>query len=437
MRFVFILALVVSKVLIGQVPAVPTPKCHYCGNPLPQDAASTSNPNYARIHHKPDCPYYPKSETSQSYSNQGPSKEELDAYYNRQWTDQLNQQADIEFRKGMKALQQGKCDKAARKLNMARKMVSLKIYEDAYQAALVCKGKETSVPKENQKPVLTTAPAPTNPKNPVTTSNPRERGESTTPAKDPNYVQPNYIADEQKIMESKTQSWVDYQKEQFRIRIEQPNYWCQQYYKNLLKQDSLNGNLEQQMNIKKQSELEVGDVLLVGPGDGFFSRKQAELDGWLNNNNAYVTHTLTCVKIVKGKKIFLDNQADEGPRLISEDELMKRYGQRDVSVAKMRESLWGVAQPLNDDEAQRLWIQARKMVQENKDNPKGVSTNYGLYGNNDMVCSESSWALMNAAGRYSIPFSYHIPKVSGIAFTPASFYSKQQYFIISPLRLGE
>lgn len=437
---VLVLTFLFTQLLVfGQIPDVPTPLCHYCGNPLPQDPVSTSNPDYARIHHKTTCPYYPKSDTEQTYVNQGPTQQELDAYYNQQWSDQLSQQADIDFRKGMDAFKAGNCDKAVRHLNMARKMVSLKIYEDAYQAAVACKEKGTVVqkPKEDPKPVVSNKPVQVTTQNQNTSSNSRPRGEPVTN----NSVQSNslstVIAKEQKAMETNTETWVEYQKRQFKIRIEQPNYWCKNYYKELQQLDTAKNPLDTYFPSKKQSQLEVGDVILVGPIESDASKLHAKMDGWMNENNASVTHTLTCVKVVDGKRIFLDNQAATGPRLISEEEFLKRYGDRETSVASVRETVWGVAQPLKESEAKDLWELAKKMVDKNKDNTNPLLTEYGLYGTDDMVCSETSWALLNAAGRFKIPFDKHVPLVSGIEFTPASFYNAQQYFLITPLQMGK
>jgi hypothetical protein len=240
---------------------------------------------------------------------------------------------------------------------------------------------------------------------------------------------------EQKKLEGDTQTWVEYQKEQFKIRLEQPNYWCKHYYENLEKQKGGEKTLADFFPNKKSTQLEPGDVILVGPSSDqdYFSVKQANLDAWASDNNAYVTHTVTCIKVVDGKRLYLDNQASEGPRIISEDEFQKRYGKRDNSVAELRKTPWGVAQPLNKEEADKLWTKARELSMKNKDNTNPLATNYGLYGNDNMVCSEASWQLLNATGRYQIPFDKKMPLISGIDFTPASFYNKQQYFLITPL----
>ncbi|MBY0481965.1 MAG: hypothetical protein K2Q21_11455 [Chitinophagaceae bacterium] len=234
-------------------------------------------------------------------------------------------------------------------------------------------------------------------------------------------------------------SWLVFQQKMIRERLNHENYWCKQYYQNLQKKDSGLNTLGDMIPHKNAGQLEAGDVILIGPtsGNDYFSAKQASLDAWANDNNANVTHTVTCVKVVNGKRMFLDNQATEGPRLISEEEFYKRYQDRETSVASLRQNPWGVAQPLNKDEAEQLWNKARDMAQKNRDNTNPLATNYGLYGNDNMVCSESSWQLMNATGRYHIPFSKSMPLITGIDFSPASFYSNQQYFLITPLQMSK
>ena len=243
------------------------------------------------------------------------------------------------------------------------------------------------------------------------------------------------VTKEQKELETNTQTWVEYQKEQFKIRTEQPNYWCKNYMKNLEQLESGEKTLADYIPSKKSTQLEPGDVILVGPtsDQSYFSVKQANLDAWANDNNAYVTHTVTCVKVVNGIRFYLDNQSTEGPKIITQDEFQKRYGKRDNSVAELRKTPWGVAQPLNEGEAKKLWDKAMELHAKNRDNTNPLMTNYGLYGKDNMLCSESSWQLINSTGRYHIPFDKKIPLASGIDFTPASFFSNQQYFLITLL----
>ena len=231
--------------------------------------------------------------------------------------------------------------------------------------------------------------------------------------------------------------WLGLQQKLIRERLQHENYWCKSYLDKLKKEEAEGKTLKDMIPHKKATELQPGDVILVGPTDSYFSQKQAGLDAWLNDNNAYVTHTLTCVKVVDGKRIFLDNQAEQGPRMISEDQFMNMYKDRSVDVAQLRQNAWGVAQPLSKEEGDALWNKARELAQLNRDNTSSIpfASNYGLYGNNNIVCSEASWQLINSTGRFQIPYAKNIPLISGMDFTPASFYNSQQYFIITPLSM--
>lgn len=269
------------------------------------------------------------------------------------------------------------------------------------------------------------------------------------PKWDPSVV----VLSEQALLDTKTQTWVEYQREQFKIRMEQPNYWCKKYYEDLVRQDSLNKiNLASKiMSVPpiKASELLPGDVILIGDG----SATQAGLDAFLNENDANYNHTVTCIKVVNGKRFYLDNTLGEGPRIITQEQFVARYGERATSVAQMRGKgdAWGVAQPLNETEAKKLWDKSMELHNKNRDNVqysldnKQVSmnlsgnTNYGIIGDDNMVCSESSWMLINATGRYQIPGLKNNKLISklGVEFSPASFDNTKQYFLITSLNMAK
>ncbi len=272
------------------------------------------------------------------------------------------------------------------------------------------------------------------------------------------------VLSEQNFLNKNTQTWVEYQKDQFKIRTEQPNYWCEKYYENLKKQDSiLNSQAEKQSKTnpfkdnytppKRLAEVQAGDVILINDGPVLL------LDKLVNNSDVGAGHTLTCVKVIKGKdsqpdkRLYLDNQPGQGPVIITEEQMKGIYGKRDVSVASIREKPWSIAQPLNDEEAKKLWDKALELHTKNRDNVKfkygtedksdlgrNISgTNYGpmgIFNQDNMVCSETSWILINTGieGRYQIPQSNNILlSASGIKFSPTSFYNSKQYFIITPL----
>lgn len=261
------------------------------------------------------------------------------------------------------------------------------------------------------------------------------------------------VLDEQKWLDNNTQTWIEYQKEQFRIRTTQPNYWCEKYYENLKKQDSsIKANMDKYKDYvfpKRLNEVQPGDVILVEKGGWL----QKTLDSKINDTQESSAHTLTCIKVVKDKKFYLDNQLGEGPRIITEEQMINRYSKRDLSVAELRGKgdQWGIAQPLSKEEGDKLWNKALELHNKNRDkvdlgyetkdksDPNNtiknmIFSNYGLYKDDNMVCSETSWMLVNSTGRYQISeYKNEMLSKAGIKFTPTSFYNTQQYFIISPL----
>ena len=184
---------------------------------------------------------------------------------------------------------------------------------------------------------------------------------------------------------------------------------------------------------KAFDELQPGDVvLLAGNGGGSKLLAAADTDFTSGGNVSIASHTVIYLKEVNGKKLFLDNQPFQGPRIITEDEFLKVYGNRAAEVARL-------AEPLNGDEGKRLFSEAVKMAQENRKeiarNWFGsplLGSNYGAWGKDDVVCSEADWVLINNAGR-QVPQSAGTAKVeSGVQFSPAD-YSNSPYFIVTPL----
>jgi len=99
-----------------------------------------------------------------------------------------------------------------------------------------------------------------------------------------------------------------------------------------------------------------------------------------------------------------------------------------------------VARPLSDVDAGRLWEAAReagiKSVKEFAKRSGNVidTTDYGIFGDGNMVCSETSrWALMTAG--MAIPETRSaIKKYAGrIEYGPSDFYVDTTRFLVMPL----
>jgi hypothetical protein len=195
-------------------------------------------------------------------------------------------------------------------------------------------------------------------------------------------------------------------------------------------------------------QLQPGDVLLVAPEDdpktgafwtGHYIRLFDKLTSW--EWDSYASHSCIYLKEVKGVRFFLDNIPGEGPRLKTEDEIIKEYGERYIDVARARRP--GVAQPVSKSDAEKLWTAARelgvKQLNSNLENSGNYIertmnwTNYGLYGSDNMVCSEASRFVLIKAGLDIPDTNSPFKKLLGIYFGPANFYSSEQYFLITPL----
>ncbi|MDP2158280.1 MAG: hypothetical protein Q8K68_11295 [Nitrospirota bacterium] len=237
------------------------------------------------------------------------------------------------------------------------------------------------------------------------------------------------ILKEQADFENRNAEWMKKQKQLVEQRLKEPNKYAGAIYK------SLKTNAPPPP-WKTFNELQPGDVLLIeGSAIAYVDNKLSA-----GNNASKASHTVIYLKEVNGKKLFLDNQPNEGPRIISEEEFLRLYGHRGADVAKL-------AQPLNKKEGKQLFTAAVEMAQKNRNektiywkpdwNPTGkplldLGTNYGAWGKENVVCSESDWSLINATGR-NIPKSEDRIKVSlGVDFSPADFYNSS-YFLVTPL----
>jgi len=228
------------------------------------------------------------------------------------------------------------------------------------------------------------------------------------------------VLQEQDEFANRNAEWIKKQKQLIDQRLTEHNKYASAIYK------SLKTNAPPPP-WKTFNELQPGDVLLI-EGSGIAAVDNKFSSG---NNASRASHTVIYLKEVNGKKLFLDNQPFEGPRIISEDEFLTRYSPRGAEVAKL-------AQPLNEKEGKQLFTAAVEMAQKNRkkitDNWFGtplLETNYGAWGKENVVCSESDWALINAAGR-KIPKSGDSIKVGlGIDFSPAD-YKNSPYFLVTP-----
>jgi hypothetical protein len=241
---------------------------------------------------------------------------------------------------------------------------------------------------------------------------------------------------EQADFDRMNSAWMTAQMRLISDRLAGPNPWCASVLRSLKIK-------EPPLPHKTFAELQPGDVLLVAPAEGLGMdalqsrgiRFVDRLSSWEWRSGA--SHTLIYLKTVNGKKLFLDNVSGQGPRIKAEEEILKEYGTRAMDIASPAEL--GVAQPLTNVEGDKLWAAARELgirelsARERRSGNLVDTTGYGLYGDDNMVCSEvSRWALIKA-GRPAPDSASPFKKLLGVYFGPANFYSQERYFLISPL----
>ena len=256
------------------------------------------------------------------------------------------------------------------------------------------------------------------------------KGVAETPVIDPK------VRQERDAFEKMNAAWMEHQKTLIQQRIENTNRYCSAIYASLKTK-------EPPLPYKRFDELQPGDVLLISPdkGNDLEALKSKgirfadRLSSWEWESPA--SHTVLFIKEVNGKKLFLDNTSGMdgntatgvGPHIITGEEFLKIYGTREAHIA----------QPVSKVEGQKLWAAARELsLKELTGEPKKSknltdNTNYGLYGDDNMVCSEASrWALIKTG--QSIPETRSpFKKLLGVYFGPANFFSDEQHFIISPM----
>ncbi len=235
-------------------------------------------------------------------------------------------------------------------------------------------------------------------------------------------------------------AWVRDEQVAIARRLQEPNRLCTAITASLKIK-------EPPLPYKTFAELQPGDVLLLAPDDA-----KSRLIRWADRFSSSApdspaSHTVLFLREVKGRRLFLDNQGGEGMAIITEEEFLRHYAGRlpASSVATLREPGCSVAQPLAPQEAQHLWKEAAQLAgrqladRERKARNWVDTSDYGLYGDDNMVCSEASrWALVRglAASRPELRLpetKSPLKKLLGIYYGPANFYSDQEHFLVTPL----
>lgn len=188
---------------------------------------------------------------------------------------------------------------------------------------------------------------------------------------------------------------------------------------------------------KRFDDLRVGDVLLLRQPDDMLSLDFYKA-GWIiivdkalsASLRPHASHTFLFVKEVAGVKLFLDNMPGQGTRVKTEAQIMAEYGSYGLDVAR----------PLGAVDADKLWAASSELGVRSlaelarRSGNKIDTTDYGPFGDDDMVCSETSrWALMKAGLVIPETRSRIKREVAGVDFGPADFYVDTDHFLVTPL----
>ena len=182
---------------------------------------------------------------------------------------------------------------------------------------------------------------------------------------------------------------------------------------------------------KTLDDLHPGDILLIAPDDSLIAQGIARVDPLYRAIDYFssgdvsrpelkkgrVSHAMAVIKAVNGEILFLDHTG-EGSRILNKEDYMRKYGDREMYVARPQARVDG----------RELWEAAREAALKKK-------SDYGLFGEN-VVCSERSAIAVAKATRLPLQDEHHrLGKYLGpVDITPNDFFDGEhvgKYFLIS------
>ncbi len=238
-------------------------------------------------------------------------------------------------------------------------------------------------------------------------------------------VDPRVLQEQDEFVKMNAE-WMKNQKQLIEQRLREPNKYVSAISK------SLKTNAPPPLPPRKYEMLQPGDVLLFPPDDtkSFWINL---VDRLSSASLSPASHTVLFLKEVNGKKLFLDHTSERGSHVISEEEFLRTYGHRDALVA----------QPLKETDTAAIWERTKELVKkEQEKQAKNTESRtdffrdksgFGLYGPDNMVCSEADrWVLVNSG--LKIPETASpLKRLLGIHYGPANSFSDDKNFIITPL----
>ncbi len=191
--------------------------------------------------------------------------------------------------------------------------------------------------------------------------------------------------------------------------------------------------------IRSLGALKAGEIILVNsekPG-GFADLVQGFLDRKISGrrHRAPASHAFVYLGMSGGSRLFLDNQWREGPRIIGETEFRQRYSHRQLFTARP-------TMPLDGTELFRAAVDyARSNEAAIKRGHGFFGTKYGVFGKDNLVCSETALFAVARASKGALESLTHDLRAKKsfdiIQVTPGDIYDQDGngYFTVRSLQL--
>ena len=192
--------------------------------------------------------------------------------------------------------------------------------------------------------------------------------------------------------------------------------------------------------IRSLGALKAGEIILVNsekPG-GFADLVQGFLDRKISGrrHRAPASHAFVYLGMSGGSRLFLDNQLGEGPRIIGETEFRQRYSHRQLFTARP-------TMPLDGTELFRAAVDYARSNEAAIKRGHGLfGTKYGVFGKDNLVCSETALFAVARASKGALASLTHDLRAKKrfdiIQVTPGDIYDQDGngYFTVRPLQLG-
>jgi hypothetical protein len=237
---------------------------------------------------------------------------------------------------------------------------------------------------------------------------------------------------EQASFDRDEQGWLAARAEEVRAAVEKNMGWTKAVLAAIEEP-----NARENYQITRLSALSAGDVILVAPTDPRRDLSGAALGTGIQGVDylvrtasdfttgrafesaqqvAPVSHALTYVRMVNDKLFFLDHTS-EGSRVLDEKEFLRKYGAREMYVAR----------PEAIADGRILWSEAHDAALKGK-------SDYGLFGEN-VVCSEKAGIVVARATGLNLSNN----RLGPVDITPGDFFDRAgnvgKHFTITRLRI--